>query len=71
MPSLLKSVTRGYYAQDGIKRESKDMMSIVESNLKKKNSEAEASEKPLEGGAKRQLAKFDKKIKQKNRVYDI
>ena len=70
MPSLLKSVTRGYYAQDGIKRESKDMMAIIEQGIKKKNAEAEASEKPLEGGAKRQLAKFEKKIKSKTKVYD-
>jgi len=70
MPSLLRNVQKGYYAQDGIKRESKDLMSIVESNLKKKNAEAESSEKPLEGGAKRQLAKFDKKIKSKCKVYD-
>ena len=71
MPSLLRNVQKGYYAQDGIKKESKDMMAIIEQGIKKKNAEAEASEKPLEGGAKRQLAKFDKKIKQKNRVYDI
>lgn len=70
MPSLLRNVQKGYYAQDGIKRESRDMMSIVETNLKKKNAEAEASEKPLEGGAKRQLQKFEKKIKSKSKVYD-
>jgi hypothetical protein len=64
-------MSRGYYSKDSIKRESKDMMAIIEQGIKKKNAEAEASEKPLEGGAKRQLAKFDKKIKQKNRVYDI
>jgi hypothetical protein len=70
MPSLLRSVTRGYYAQDGIKRESKDLMSIVETNLKKKNAEAEASEKPIEGGVRRQLQKFNQKIKAKSKVYD-
>ena len=70
MPSLLRNVQKGYYAQDGIKRESKDMMAIIEQGIKKKNAEAEASEKPLEGGAKRQLAKFDKKIKSKSKVYD-
>ena len=70
MPSLLRNVQKGYYAQDGIKRESRDMMSIIDANLKKKNAEAEASEKPLEGGAKRQLQKFEKKIKSKSKVYD-
>jgi hypothetical protein len=70
MPSLLRNVQKGYYAQDGIKRESKDMMNIIEQGLKKKNAEAEASDKPLEGGVKRQLAKFDKKIKSKSKVYD-
>lgn len=70
MPSLLRNVQKGYYAQDGIKRESKDMMAIIEQGIKKKNAEAEASDKPLEGGAKRQLAKFEKKIKSKSKVYD-
>lgn len=70
MPSLLKSMSRGYYSKDSIKRESKDMMAIIEQGIKKKNAEAEASDKPLEGGAKRQLAKFEKKIKSKSKVYD-
>ena len=71
MPSLLRAVSKGYYNQDSIKRESRDMMSIIESNLKKKNNTAEKEEKPLEGGAKRQLQKFDKKIKSKSKIYDI
>jgi len=71
MPILLKSMSRGYYSKDSIKRESKDLMSIIESNLRKKNTEAEKEEKPLEGGAKRQLQKFDKKIKSKAKIYDI
>jgi hypothetical protein len=66
MPSLLRSMSRGYYNQDSIKKESKDMMTIIEQGIKKKNYIAESQEKPLEGGAKRQLAKFDKKIKSKN-----
>jgi hypothetical protein len=70
MPSLLRSMSRGYYNQDSIKKESRDMMSIIEQGIKKKNAEAEASEKPLEGGAKRQLQKFEKKIKSKSKVYD-
>lgn len=69
MPSLLRNINRGYYAQDGIKRESKDMMNIVESNLKKKEAEAIAEEKPTSGGAvKRQLKKFNKTIKSKNDI---
>ena len=68
MPSLLKSMSRGYYNQDSIKRESKDMMSIVESNMKRKEAEAEKEEKPLMSGAKLQLAKFDKKIKSKSSI---
>jgi hypothetical protein len=64
-------MSRGYYSKDSIKRESKDMMNIVESNLKKKEAEAIAEEKPTSGGAvKYQLAKFDKKIKSKSKVYD-
>lgn len=71
MPSLLRNVQKGYYAQDGIKRESKDMMAIIEQGLKKKEAEAIAEEKPTSGGAvKYQLAKFDKKIKSKSKVYD-
>ena len=67
MPSLLRNVQKGYYAQDGIKRESRDMMSIVETNLKKKEAEAIAEDKPTSGGAvKRQLKKFNKTIKSKN-----
>jgi hypothetical protein len=66
MPNLLKSVSKGYYRQNSIKRESKDMMAIIESNLKKKNALAEKEEKPTEGGVvKRQLKKFDKKIRDK------
>ena len=64
-------MSRGYYAKDSIRKESKDMMSIIESNLKKKNNTAEKEEKPLEGGAKRQLQKFDKKIKSKSKIYDV
>jgi hypothetical protein len=70
MPSLLRNVQKGYYKQDSIKRESKDMIDIIKINLTKKNNEAEAADKPLEGGAKRQLQKFDKKIKSKSKVYD-
>jgi len=71
MPSLLRNVQKGYYKQDSIKRESKDMIDIIKTNLTKKNNEAEAADKPLEGGAvKYQLAKFDKKIKSKSKVYD-
>jgi hypothetical protein len=70
MPSLLRNINRGYYAQDGIKRESKDMIDIIKTNLTKKNNEADAADKPIEGGAKRQLQKFDKKIKSKSKVYD-
>jgi len=45
------------------------MMAIIESNLKKKNADAEAQEKPLDGGAvKRQLKKFNKTIKSKNDI---
>lgn len=44
-------------------------MAIIESNLKKKNALAEKEEKPTEGGAvKRQLKKFDKKIKEKTMI---
>jgi len=69
MPSLLKSMSRGYYSKDSIKRESRDMMSIIESNLKKKNNIAEQEEKPTEGGAvKRQLKKFNKKIQEKAKI---
>jgi ElaB/YqjD/DUF883 family membrane-anchored ribosome-binding protein len=71
MPTLLRNIQKGYYNQDSIKRESKDLMAIIESNLKKKNNVAEKEEKPLEGGAKRQLQKFDKKIKSKSKIYDI
>lgn len=71
MPSLLKSISRGYYNQDSIKKESKDLMGIIEQGLKKKEAEAIAEEKPTSGGAvKYQLAKFDKKIKSKSKVYD-
>jgi len=69
MPSLLRNVQKGYYAQDGIKRESKDMMNIIEQGLKKKEAEAIAEEKPTSGGAvKRQLKKFNKTIKSKNDI---
>ena len=71
MPSLLKSISRGYYNQDSIKKESKDMMGLIEQGLKKKEAEAIAQEKPTSGGAvKYQLAKFEKKIKSKSKVYD-
>jgi hypothetical protein len=70
MPSLLRNINHGYYSKDSIKRESKDLMAIIEQGIKKKNAEAEASEKPLEGGAKRQLQKFNQKIKAKSKVYD-
>ena len=69
MPSLLRNVQKGYYSQDSIKRESRDLMSIIESNLKKKNNIAEQEEKPTEGGAvKRQLKKFNKKIQEKAKI---
>ena len=69
MPSLLRAVSKGYYNQDSIRRESRDMMSIIESNLKKKQVEAEKEEKPTEGGAvKRQLKKFNKKIQEKAKI---
>jgi hypothetical protein len=69
MPSLLRNIQKGYYSQDSIKRESKDLMSIIESNLKKKNNIAEQEEKPTEGGAvKRQLKKFNKKIQEKAKI---
>lgn len=71
MPTLLRNIQKGYYNQDSIKKESRDLMSIIESNLKKKITAAEKEEKPLEGGAKRQLQKFDKKIKSKSKIYDI
>ena len=71
MPTLLRNIQKGYYNQDSIKKESRDLMSIIESNLKKKNTAAEKEEKPLEGGAKRQLQKFDKKIKSKSKIFDI
>jgi hypothetical protein len=71
MPSLLRNVQKGYYSKDSIKRESKDLMAIIEQGLKKKEAEAIAEEKPTSGGAvKYQLAKFDKKIKSKSKVYD-
>ena len=67
MPSLLKSMSRGYYSKDSIKRESKDMMAIIEQGIKKKEAEAIAEDKPTSGGAvKRQLKKFNKTIKSKN-----
>ena len=69
MPSLLRNINHGYYSKDSIKRESKDLMSIVESNLKKKNSELESQDKAMDGGAvKRQLKKFNKMIKSKNDI---
>jgi len=69
MPSLLRAVSKGYYNQDSIRRESRDMMSIIESNLKKKQVEAEKEEKPTEGGTvKRQLKKFNKKIQEKAKI---
>ena len=69
MPSLLRAMSRGYNNQDSIKRESRDMMAIIEQGLKKKNADAEAQEKPLDGGAvKRQLKKFNKTIKSKNDI---
>jgi hypothetical protein len=70
MPSLLRNINRGYYAQDGIKRESKDLMAIIEQGMKKKEQEAVAQDKPTtSGGAvKRQLAKFDKIIKSKRDI---
>lgn len=69
MPSLLRAVSKGYYNQDSIRRESRDMMSIIESNLKKKQAEAEKEEKPTEGGTvKRQLKKFNKKIQDKTKI---
>jgi len=69
MPNLLKSVSKGYYRQNSIKRESKDMMAIIESNLKKKNADAEKEDKIIDGGSvKRQLKKFNKTIKSKNDI---
>ena len=45
------------------------MMAIIESNLKKKAALAEKEEKPTEGGVvKRQLKKFDKKIREKTMI---
>jgi hypothetical protein len=69
MPSLLKSISKGYYNQDSIKRESKDMMAIIEQGIKKKNADAEKEDKIIDGGAvKRQLKKFNKTIKSKNDI---
>ena len=68
MPSLLRSLKTGYYHQDSIKAESKDMMNIVSSNLKAKQAEAEKAEKPIEGGAKRAVKKFDKVVKAKYHI---
>jgi hypothetical protein len=69
MPMLLRNPSRGYYKNNSIKKESGAMMAIIESNLKKKNADAEAQEKPLDGGAvKRQLKKFNKTIKSKNDI---
>lgn len=69
MPSLLRNINRGYYKENGIKKESGAMMAIIESNLKKKNAELESQDKVMDGGSvKRQLKKFDKKIKSKNEI---
>ena len=44
-------------------------MAIIESNLKKKNADAEKEDKIIDGGSvKRQLKKFNKTIKSKNDI---
>ena len=71
MPSLLRNINRGYYKENGIKKESGAMMAIIESNLKKKNSELEKDDKVMvmDGGVvRRQLKKFNKTIKSKNDI---
>jgi hypothetical protein len=67
MPLLAKKLKNGYNYQDNIKHESKALMDAISGNLRAKNNNAIKEEKPpeVEGGIKRHIKTFDKKIKQK------
>jgi hypothetical protein len=67
MPTLAKNVQKGYYSKNSIKSVSKKLEEAVISNYKKQFAELAKLEKEeqLQGGAKRQIKVFDKKIKQK------
>jgi hypothetical protein len=67
MPLLAKKLSKGYYSKNSIKDVSKQLEDIIKSNYKKQFLELEKIEKEgqLEGGAKRQIKIFDKKVKQK------
>ena len=67
MPVLAKKISKGFYAKNDIARVSKKLEDAVVSNYKKQFAELAKLEKEeqLQGGAKRQIKVFDKKVKQK------